>query len=572
MTNVIKSKFIWKEAIVSADRRYHTVLGKPLYRERFDEVMSFHEPGLAPAKKGSEWYHINQAGKMAYKFLFDRVWGFYYGRAAVNKNGKAFHIIPDGTPAYRKRFSWVGNFQENVCVVRNFQGRYFHVLPDGGRLYKETYRYVGDFKEGYAAVYDDSDRSYHIDMKGVPAYRNRYLEVGQFHKGIAPARDVTGTFHINMSGNRVHSHVFLEVESFYNGRAKVRTRDGKLIAVDEEGNTVDIIQSNGINSLLKLSHDLVGYWKSFLLKGAIDLGIFHLLPSKSDSLSKKLNIPQERVKLLLMSLRERGYLKIEKGGLWTANDGYEHIMDVDLEVLRSVSEHWINQMMPAWRNMLDLLKASPKGYNINQVNLFNNLLRKPEEFERYQQTMDFYASLDYIEVPSAVDFSKHRAIIDAGGGKGYLLSLIFERVKESKGYIIDLYPTKWFKNNLQNADRISFIQHNFFHKWPVKADAIILAKVLHDWNDDYAGRIIRRATESLSEGGSLYIVERLMTEDDTSGSILSLHMFVANRGKERTQTEYDRLLKKAGMKIKGTVRLKSGMTVMSCSREVRNTS
>lgn len=560
----------WKDATVSADRRYHILLGIPLYRERFDEVMSFHEPGLAPAKKGSKWFHIRQDGKRAYGVSFDRVWGFYYGRAAVNKQGKSFHITPDGIPAYRERFSWVGNFQENVCVVRSLQGGYFHILPDGRRLYKATYRYVGDFKEGYAAVYDEGGKSFHIDKKGNPAYRHRYLEVDQFHKGIAPAKDETGAFHIDTAGNRIYSDTFLEVEPFYNGRAKVRARDGKLIEVDEKGNPVDLIQSNGANPLMKLSHDLVGYWKSFLLKGVIDLGIFQMLPSTADSLSRRLDIPPERVILLLRALRERGYVKMENGLLWTVNDGYEPLKNVNPEVLRSVSEHWVNQMIPVWENLLDLLKASPRGGNHNRENLFKRLYKNPEEFERYQRTMEFYAPIDYKELPEAVDFSKYRTIIDAGGGTGYLLSIILERAKESRGYIIDLPEAAKLKSEWFSQERILFVPYDFFKKWPVKGDAIILAKVLHDWNDDFADRIISRAEESLTGNGSLFIVERVLTEGETSGSILSLHQFIANGGRERTLAEYAWLVEREGMKIEETIRLRSGMTVIRCSHRRGN--
>jgi hypothetical protein len=565
-----EADYRWRYATISRDRRYHSVLGKPLYRERFDEVMSFHEPGLAPAKKGSEWFHIRQDGKRAYGASFDRVWGFYYGLAAVNKQGKAFHITSDGIPAYSERFSWVGNFQENVCVVRNPHGWYFHILPDGTRLYKATYRYVGDFKEGYAAVYDDGGKSFHIDMKGTPAYRHRYLEVGQFHKGVAPAKDGTGAFHIDVAGNRIYSDIFLEVEPFYNGRAKVRTRDGKLIEIDERGNPGDLIQSNGGNALMKLSHDLVGYWKSFLLKGAIDLGIFQMLPSTTDSLSRRLNIPPDRVILLLRALRERGYVRMENGGSWVINDGYEPIKKVNPEVLRSVSEHWVHQMIPAWENLLELLKSSPKGNNNIKSNLFNRLYKNPEEFELYQRTMEFYAKLDYNELPDSVDFSKYQTIIDAGGGTGYLLSKILERAKESRGYIIDLPGTAKIKSEWFSPGRILSIPYDFFNKWPVKGDAIILAKVLHDWNDDFADRIIGRAKESLTSNGFLFIVERVLTEEETSGSILSLHQFIANKGRERTLAEYAELLGRKGMKIDETTRLRSGMTVICCSRRRRN--
>ena len=57
---------IWRDYRVSDDATHHTVAGRPAYPARFAEVLKFHEPGLAPV--------IDDAG--------------------------AYHILPDGCPAY----------------------------------------------------------------------------------------------------------------------------------------------------------------------------------------------------------------------------------------------------------------------------------------------------------------------------------------------------------------------------------------------------------------------------------------------------------------------------------------
>ncbi len=560
----------WREAVISGDRRYHVLYGKPLYAERFDEVMSFHEPGLAPAKLGREWFHIRPSGKRAYEVSFDRVWGFYYGLAAVNRNGEAFHITPDGLPAYKKRFSWVGNFQENVCVVRDFNGNYFHILPDGTRLYRENYRYAGDFKEGIASVFSENGTSFHIDKKGVPIYSHRFLDVGQFHKGISPARDATGAFHINRSGERIYADVFSEVEPFYNGRARVRARDGRLITIDEKGNFLDLVQSSGVNPLMKVSHDLVGYWKSFLLKAAIDLGIFWLLPSTTDSLSRKLNIPADRLILFLMALREMGYVDLGRRGSWSLGQGYEKIAEVSQGVLEAVSDHWLTQVFPSWYSLLNVLRSGYGASSPHRENVFDMIDGKPREFDKFQMTMEFYASIDYREIPELIDFSKHRKIIDAGGGTGYLLSLILERAKNSRGYVLDLPSATVLKRNWGLCGgRISRISCDIFQRWPVKGDAVVLAKVLHDWDDVSAVMIINRARESLAKNGSLYIVERVLSREDTSGSILSLHQYLVNGGRERTLDEYAKLAAKGGMKVIETLRLSTWMTVIHCQKMER---
>ena len=120
-----ETDFRWKGAVVSKDRRYHTILGKPLYRERFEEVMSFHEPGLAPAKKGNEWFHISQDGIRNYGVSFDYVWGFYSGLAAVNKDGIFYHVTPEGRPAYKVSLLGSETFKRMSVLSESFRAGTF---------------------------------------------------------------------------------------------------------------------------------------------------------------------------------------------------------------------------------------------------------------------------------------------------------------------------------------------------------------------------------------------------------------------------------------------------------------
>ena len=41
----------WRDTGVSPSGTHHVRGGAPLYVERFDEVLKFHEPGLAPLSK-----------------------------------------------------------------------------------------------------------------------------------------------------------------------------------------------------------------------------------------------------------------------------------------------------------------------------------------------------------------------------------------------------------------------------------------------------------------------------------------------------------------------------------------
>ena len=142
----------WREYGLSSDASYHVHRGHPAYALRFLEVLKFHAPGLAPARDASGAYHIKPDGRPAYNARYVRTFGFYEGFAAVHSDDGWFHVLPDGSPLYRERYAWCGNFQEGRCPVRLYDGGYVHITDYGSTAYGECHRYAGDFKDGFAVV------------------------------------------------------------------------------------------------------------------------------------------------------------------------------------------------------------------------------------------------------------------------------------------------------------------------------------------------------------------------------------------------------------------------------------
>jgi len=67
---------------------------------------------------------------------YDDVSSFSEGLARVVKDGKEFHIRPDGQPAYQEKYDYVSDFSEGLArVVKD--GKYFHIRPDGQPAYKD---------------------------------------------------------------------------------------------------------------------------------------------------------------------------------------------------------------------------------------------------------------------------------------------------------------------------------------------------------------------------------------------------------------------------------------------------
>jgi SAM-dependent methyltransferase len=99
-------------------------------------------------------------------------------------------------------------------------------------------------------------------------------------------------------------------------------------------------------------------------------------------------------------------------------------------------------------------------------------------------------------------------------------------------------------------DRIDLVAGDFFTEVP-PGDTVLLANVLHDWDDARAARILERCREAIEPGGRLLIVDRVLPEGDTPhhGKTVDINMLFLLGGRERTRREFADLLTAAGFEL-----------------------
>lgn len=225
----------WQKIKISADNTHFLFDGKPIFRKTFIEVLKFHSPALAPVLDNSGAYHIDINGHELYKNRYSRTFGFYCNRASVIDGNRWFHINEKGERVYQTSFSWTGNYQENICTVRNADNQYFHIDLYGNRIYADNFVYAGDYKDEIACVKSQDGFYRHIDNKGKFINDKSFFDLGVFHKNFATAKDKSGWFHIDKKGNEVYKNRYLTIEPFYNGFALVTTFENEKIIIDEKG-------------------------------------------------------------------------------------------------------------------------------------------------------------------------------------------------------------------------------------------------------------------------------------------------------------------------------------------------
>lgn len=227
----------WKNIRLAECNTHFTINGNQIFGKTFLDALKFHAPGLAPVKSDEGWYHINTDGNEIYSQRYLRAFGYYCNRASVISEHGWLHIDEKGQHLSNAIYKWAGNFQEDLCSVRDKEDKYFHVKLDGSPAYKMKYIYAGDFKDGYACVKTEEGWQ-HINTKGKELNGKKFNDLGVFHKGIAAAKDHIGWFHINKDGSEIYPQRYLFIEPFYNGIALVSNFNGVKELINEQGKTI----------------------------------------------------------------------------------------------------------------------------------------------------------------------------------------------------------------------------------------------------------------------------------------------------------------------------------------------
>ena len=109
---------------------------------------------------------------------------------------------------------------------------------------------------------------------------------------------------------------------------------------------------------------------------------------------------------------------------------------------------------------------------------------------------------DYQNICKQHNFSIHKSITDIGGSLGALINIIYKNNPNLKCFLFD----KPEVIRLIKSEKIETIKGDFFENIPNLSDAIIMSRVIHDWNNEKAQIILQNVYKALPKNGTLYLL------------------------------------------------------------------
>jgi SAM-dependent methyltransferase len=306
-----------------------------------------------------------------------------------------------------------------------------------------------------------------------------------------------------------------------------------------------------------------GYLQTQLLYVAARLGLADLLasgPQSAEALAAAAGADASVLYRILRGLASNGIVS-EHDGMFSLTDEGRH--------LQSDTEHSLRGAVLSrgdlyYRAASGLLGSAQNGgaafRHVYGTELFDHLKASPDKLAAFQESMVARSQLEIAEVLQVYDFRRHHHVVDVGGGFGVTLAAILQAYPALHGTLFDRPEVVGAAPERLHAAgvtaRCTVVAGDAFEAVPHGGDLHLLSRVIHDWNDEDAVRILRTCRSALKPDGGLVLLEAVIAErasDQPAAILMDLHMLVLGLGRERTAAEFSGLLARAGFALRRVI-------------------
>jgi hypothetical protein len=314
-----------------------------------------------------------------------------------------------------------------------------------------------------------------------------------------------------------------------------------------------------------------------LIHAAAALGIADLLaaePRRSRDLAAAVGVDAGALHRVLRALASFGIFAETSPGLFAMTPLAEPLRDHVPNSLRASAMLYGQPWW--WRACGDLLYSvrtgRPAFEHVHGQALFEYLDDVPDAatvFNDHQRSM---TEQDAAAVVAACDFTGYSTVVDVGGGHGALAAAIAEASPETTVILLDqpsvVAGARQYLRDRGVAERCTCVAGDFFAAIPEGGSAYVLKDVIHDWDDERTGVILRNCRRAMlrhpAGAARLLLVEKVIPRGNApfAGKLTDITMLLVAGGRERTAEEYHALLADAGFTVTRIIPTRSPASIV----------
>ncbi|MFJ8582225.1 methyltransferase [Micromonospora sp. NPDC093277] len=262
-----------------------------------------------------------------------------------------------------------------------------------------------------------------------------------------------------------------------------------------------------------------------VLETALAMGLLDALepgPARLDALAARFEVRPLRLYKFLDCLESLGFLTRSESGDDIGTVSYRALpglRDAVVAVVGPDAQERDRDRYP-WRHLHGRLAESLRG----EVSMSDDDFAWPPQSD--EQTADFERSMAVGLGPVIETTRRHadrlwsdrRRLLDVGGGDGTLAAHLLDSAPGLRADVYNLPAVEPLVRATQvdrgHPDRLGFVGGDFLAEpLPAGYDAMSFVRVLHDWPNAVARRLVEKAYAALQPGGLLLIGEEFRTPD-----------------------------------------------------------
>jgi hypothetical protein len=188
-----------------------------------------------------------------------------------------------------------------------------------------------------------------------------------------------------------------------------------------------------------------------------------------------------------------------------------------------------------WNNLGEALKTGKPQNEIKLTGkpMFAGLYSDADRLAEFLRAMSGLQAGNFGLLAEKFDFSRYRTVTDVGGSLALLSRVIAARHPHLQFRSFDLPPVRPHAQKAIDAaglsNRIQAVEGDFFTDSLPAADVVTMGNILHDWNLEQKMLLIRKAYDTLSDGGAFIAIENIIDDarrENVFGLLMSLNMLI----------------------------------------------
>lgn len=332
---------------------------------------------------------------------------------------------------------------------------------------------------------------------------------------------------------------------------------------------------NELPPTARLTNLMLGAMTTAAISAIARLGVPDQLesgPKRPDELAAAVGAKPDLLYRLMRATEAVGVLAERADGTWEQTELSDVLRTNAPATLRDLAIYWGDDWHARAINAMD--RSVRTGENavelIFGVAPFEYLKSDPEAGLNFNRAMTAFSTTEALPIASAYDFSRFGSLVEVAGGHGLFLATILDRTPGLNATLLELPQTIADMGDTPLArfsERVSIVEGDMFSAVPAGADAYIMKRIIHDWSDEMAGKILSACRAGVNQGGRLLVVDAVVPDgpEFSPAKFLDVTMMIFSGGKERTESEFRQLFAENGWKLERIIPTASALCIVEGS-------